>query len=87
MFAFLKRKKIKVPVSNETKYVDAVQLWIVTWHSRCGEFYMNVVKEHEAFTSKEAAYDFAESLKKAHILLRNTSGTSVKVYTKESDKP
>ena len=85
MFAFFTKKKLKVPTSNELKRVDAVKLWIVTWYSRNGQYSSDIVKEYEAFTSEEAATEFAESLKNAYALLRHTSGTGINVYTKESD--
>lgn len=85
MFSFFTKKKLKVPTSNELKQVDAIKLWIVAWYSRHGQFSSDTTKEYEAFTSEEAATEFAESLKNAYALLRHTSGTRIDVYTKEID--
>ena len=70
MFSF---KSLFVPKTNEVKEVQVVQLWYVKWtrvynyasyHYRC-EAVM------EAFTSKEAAEEFAKSLKAAMVLLKD----------------
>jgi len=72
-------KKTTVPVSNETKEIETVQLWVVSWWARYGEYSGNVDKQFEAFTSEKAANEFADSLKAAYKLLRHTSGTRVVV--------
>ena len=76
-------KKTSVPVSNEMKEVDAVQLWQVTWWSRRGAYSSDVEKEFEAFTSEKEANDFADALKAAYKLIRHTSGTSVNVEKRQ----
>ncbi len=72
-------KTIPVPESNETKEVEAVQLWYVRWYSRYGEFHGSTRKEVECFTSKQAANEFAAALRKAFALVRHTSGDNVSV--------
>ncbi len=72
-------KKTSVPVSNEMKEVDAVQLWQVTWWSRHGAYSSDLEKEFEVFTSEQEANDFANALRAAYKLLRHTSGTEVKM--------
>lgn len=70
-------KKTTTPISNETKEVEAVQLWQVTWYSRHGAYSGDVEKEYEVFTSEQAAKDFADALEAAFKLLRYKHGTGV----------
>jgi len=66
-------KKLTVPENSATKEVEAVQLWYVKW-TKINSFqqaFLSGTKVMEAFTSKEAADEFAESLKKANKLLRD----------------
>lgn len=79
---FFKSKKIDVPISNETKQVDAVEFWQVQWYSRYGNFHGDIEQENEVFTNEQAAKDFAESIRNAFKLLRFTSGTKVKLFKK-----
>lgn len=72
-------KKLTVPFTNATRETDAVQLWEVRWTSRYGEYHYCTKPEMEAFTSPEAADEFAESLRNAFKLIRHTDGTKVTV--------
>ena len=76
-------KKLVVPETNETKIIQAVQLWTVRWQSRCGVYSTDVHKEVEAFTSSQEAQEFKLALENAFKLLRHTSGTDV-TFTKEA---
>jgi hypothetical protein len=80
-------KKLTVPLTNKTKEVEAVQLWEVRWTSRHGEYSSDTRPEMEAFTSPEAAHEFADALKNAFKLLRHTSGDTIVVRKAESPKP
>jgi hypothetical protein len=62
-------KKLTVPATNETKEIEVAQLWEVRWTSRHGEYSHSVEPELEAFPSKEAAEEFATSLRNAFDLL------------------
>lgn len=70
-------KKITVPISNETKEVDAIQLWEVRWTSRHGQYNSDVSPEMEAFPSKDEAEEFALALRNAFKLIKHTSGNQV----------
>jgi len=62
-------KKIEVPTTNDTKEVDTVELWYVKWKIpvKCISSWW---EDHmEAFTTKEAADEFADSLRSASKLL------------------
>lgn len=78
MFGFT-RKTVEAPVSNETRQVEAVQLWVVKWESRFGPYSHSVKTEFEAFPSKEDAEAFATSLRNAFRLIRYTSANEVTV--------
>ena len=68
------KKKISIPVSNETKEIDAVQLWEVRFTSleEICENYSSITKrpQMEAFTDEASANQFAESLVSAQKILR-----------------
>lgn len=73
-------KKTTVPLSNETKVIDTVQLWQVDWKSWKGEYpFMRVTPEIEVFTSEEEANSFAESLRQAFKLVRQTDHDEVTI--------
>ena len=69
-------KKQTVPATNETREVDAVQLWRVEWRSRHARYHDSSLadprQEVECFTSQEQAEAFAVSLRQAFKLLRFT---------------
>lgn len=72
-------KWLTVPASNETREIEVAQLWEVRWKSRHGPYHSDVRPEVEAFPSRQAAEEFAESLRNAFDLVRHTSGTKVTV--------
>lgn len=74
----IKLKKLLVP-TGETKKVDAIEVWTVSWWSRYNEYSFGVNKEFEVFISEGEAEDFAKSLRDAFKLLRYTSGTKITV--------
>lgn len=77
LFGLFTKKIIEIPVSNEVKEQEAVQLWYVSWTSRNGRYYSDTNKEIEAFTSEEAALNFRQSLKNAFKLIKHTSENEV----------
>lgn len=80
-------KKLTVPFTNQTKEVDAVQLWEVRWTSRHGEYSSDVRPEMEGFTSPEEAHEFSDALRNAFKLIRHTSRTTITVARADSSKP
>jgi hypothetical protein len=72
-------KKQTVPVSNDTKEIDVVQLWEVRWRSRYGEYSSNTKPQVECFISEEDARDFAKALENAFKLIRHTHPAETKV--------
>ena len=72
MFSF---KKINIPESNKTTERETVQLWIVSWYSSYANgIAPTFVEEIEAFTDKEEALNFKESLENAFKLLKYKRG-------------
>lgn len=86
-------KKLTVPASNETREVDAVQMWRVDWYARHGlnfgppAEYATAQKKAEFFTSEQEAAQFAKSLENAFDLLQYTgSGRDVVVSKSTNEK-
>lgn len=73
-------KGVTVPETNETRQIEAIQLWYVRWTARKGAFNSDAYPVMEAFPSEQLANEFADSLKQAFKLLKHTSeGTKVEV--------
>jgi len=72
-------KKVKVPISNEIKEINTVQLWEVRWTSRYGDFSSQTRPEIEVFTNELDAREFEIALNNAFVLIRHTSGNNVSV--------
>lgn len=77
-------KKLRVPVSNHTHLVEAVQMWEVRWYSRHGKFSSDIKPELECFTTEADANAFALSLRAARRLLRHTEDLGVTVSKAQS---
>jgi hypothetical protein len=76
-------KWLDVPETNNTRQIEAIQLWEVRWVSRHGEYSHSMSPEMEAFASQEEAESFAASLRNAFKLIRHTSGNRVIVKGRE----
>lgn len=63
---------------------SGVDTWIVEWTRRYGAFSNQTEQCYQAFTSKDEAEDFADSIRRAHRLIGNTSGTHVSVTKQKS---
>ena len=63
---------------------SGVDTWIVEWTRRYGVFSNQTEQCYQAFTSKDEAEDFADSIRRAHRLIGNTSGTHVSVTKQKS---
>ncbi len=80
MFGF-KKKVIEVPVSNDVHEVQVVQLWYVKWTRRYDYDALYGESCVEAFPVEQDALDFAESLRNARALLRDTDTISKRWMT------
>jgi hypothetical protein len=63
---------------------SGVDTWIVEWTRRYGQFSDQTEQCYQAFTNKDEAEDFADSIRRAHRLIGNTSGTYVSVTKQKS---
>ena len=58
-------KKGSIPLKS------GVDTWIVHWTAKTGIYYSDTVEKYQAFTDKQEAADFAESIRRAHKLIGN----------------
>lgn len=58
---------------------SGVDTWVVEWTRRYGNFSGDTEQCYQAFIDKEEAEEFADSIRRAHKLIGNTSGTLVYV--------
>lgn len=63
---------------------SGVDTWVVEWTCRYGQFSGDTEQCYQAFTNKKEAEDFADSIRRAHKLIGNTSGTYVSVSKQKS---
>ncbi len=63
---------------------SGVDTWVVEWTRRYGRFSGDTERCYQAFTNKEEAEDFADSIRRAHKLIGNTSETYVSVSKQKS---
>lgn len=66
------------------KLNSGVDTWVVEWTRRYGRFSGDTEQCYQAFTNKEEAEDFADSIRRAHRLIGNTSETNVSVRKQNS---
>ena len=59
---------------------SGIDTWIVEWTRRYGQFSGDTEQCYKAFLSKEEADEFADSIRRAHKLIGNTSDTHVSVH-------
>lgn len=69
------------------KLSSGIDTWVVEWTRRYGSFHGDTEQCFQAFTDEQEAKDFAESIRRAHKLIGNTSGTSVYVTKQHSGLP
>lgn len=70
---------------KETKQLTSgVDTWIVKWTRRYGQYSSDTEQCYQAFTNEKEAEEFADSIRRAHKLIGNTSGTYVSVKKQNS---
>lgn len=69
------RKLVDIFVADRHNPVklEGVETWIVEWNSRTGSYSSDIRSVCQAFTNKADANEFAQSLRQAFKLVRNTS--------------
>lgn len=58
---------------------SGVDTWVVEWTRRYGKYFGDTEQCFKAFTDENEANEFADSIRRAHRLIGNTSGTTVTV--------
>lgn len=58
---------------------SGVDTWVVEWTARYGEYSHQTRQCYQAFTNRDEAEAFADSIRRAHRLIGNTSRTNVSV--------
>jgi hypothetical protein len=66
---------------------SGVDTWVVEWTRRYGQFSSDTAQCYQAFTNEDEAEQFANSIRRAHELIGNTSGTYVSVTKQHSGLP
>lgn len=69
--------KINIFKKGVKELNTAVDTYTVSWIRRYGQFHCDIEKAYQAFTNKEEAEKFAESIRRANELIGNTYGTKV----------
>lgn len=63
---------------------SGVDTWVVEWTRRYGSFHGDTEQCFQGFTNENEANEFADSIRRAHKLIGNTSGNAVYVRKQQS---
>ena len=77
-------KIINIFKKGVKQLTSGVDTWIVEWTRRYGKYSGDTEQCYQAFTNKEEAEEFADSIRRAHKLIGNTSETYVSVKKQKS---
>lgn len=80
MFGF---RKLKTTNRGTEELTTAVDLWVVEWTRRYGEYSNDKMPVYQAFASRTEAQRFYDSLVQAFALIGNTCENTVKLYQKK----
>ncbi len=61
---------------------SGIDTWVVEWTKRYGEYSGNTKKCFQAFTDKNEALAFADSIRRAHKLIGNSCWSETQVNVK-----
>lgn len=68
---------------NGTRQLNSgVDTWVVEWTRRYGKYNGDTEQCFQAFTNKDEAEDFANSIRRAHKLIGNTCWSETEVIVK-----
>lgn len=68
---------------KKVKNVQGAEIYTVSWMSRFGDYSSDTNRVYKAFLTKEDAEEFAQSLRDAHKLLRNTNSIKITITKQE----
>ena len=87
MFTLFQKKKIEQyneeNSANASAETGEVELWIVEWTARNGEFYSNRFRTSKGFINKTLARAFEKELRDAQALLKSTENLNIRTYKQE----
>lgn len=63
---------------------SGLDTWVVEWTRRYGHYYGDTEQCFQGFTNEEEANEFADSIRRAHKLIGNTSENYVSVKKQKS---
>jgi len=72
------KRIINLP-SGETQKVETVDMWVVSWYSRYGEYSHDITKRYQSFFNEKDALKLKETLDNANRLIGNTSNVLVEI--------
>ena len=72
-------KKLFSITKNETEEIEGLVTWVVSWERRYGNYSHDVEKCYQAFTDREVALQFKQSLENAFKLIGTTCGNKVTI--------
>lgn len=75
---------INIFKSGTKQLNNGIDTWVVEWTRRYGRFSDETEQCFQAFTNEEEAEEFADSIRRAHKLIGNISGTRVFVKKQTS---
>ena len=61
------------------KETNNVEIWMVSWTSRYGNYHYDVQRSAKAFLTEENAKDFKKSLEEAQHILQNTNDINITI--------
>jgi len=64
---------------EEKEQIDTVDMWVVSWRSRHGEYSGDTKMNFQSFFTYEDACKLKRALEDANKLIGNTSGTRVEI--------
>lgn len=66
-------------LAKEAKETNNVEIWMVFWTSRYGDYHFDVQRCAKAFLTEDDAKDFKKSLEEAQQILQNTNDINITI--------
>jgi hypothetical protein len=65
--------------TKEVKEINDVEIWIVSWISRYGDYHFDVQRCAKAFLTEEDAKNFKNLLEESQQILQNTNDINITI--------
>jgi hypothetical protein len=72
------KRNINLP-TGDTEKVETMDMWVVSWHSRHGEYSGDIKKRYQSFFNEDDARKLKKALDDANKLIGNTSKIEVNI--------